>query len=62
MTPEKLAKNYILMDYPPVKSYVDKSLIEKDKSEDEELKRHADSEAYAFRSEGVQKIKRRHKK
>lgn len=62
VTPEKLARNYILMDYPPVKTYVDKSLIEKTDPEDEELKKYADREAYAFRSEGVHKIKRRHKK
>lgn len=62
VTPEQLANNYILMNFAPVKTYVDESLIEKADPEDAENRKLADKEAYAFKADGVQRIKRRHRK
>lgn len=62
VTPEELEQRFAIQRFPKVKTYIDKSLIEKTPREEQEEARSGAKEAYAVRRDGVERMKRRHKK
>lgn len=59
---KRLERDYIVMNFAPVTTYIDENLIEKSTPEELEKQRKADRDVYAFRQEGVQKMKRRQRR
>ena len=59
---EVLDREYTVADFPPVKCYVDESLVEKPSLEKAEKEKRGAKEAYAARKLGVERTRRKHRK
>lgn len=55
-----LEKDYTIADFPPVKSYVDESLIERPSLEQQEKEKLAAKEAYAAKKHSIERTRRKH--
>ena len=51
---------YTIADFPPVKCYVDESLIERPSLEQQEKKKLAAKEAYAAKKHSIERTRRKH--
>lgn len=56
-----IEKDYTIADFPPVKYYVDESLIEKASPEKQEKEKLAAKEAYAAKKHSIERTRRKHR-